>query len=506
LPPDSAGYKIVLTADPTLMADYRLLFDATLVSNQTTVTPELLVRALMLPYTRSPGLRARTAPLGLRRVEAALLRAGFSTDDVIVVHPDNLPHVIGPDTLVIGVSTGEPAGLGLSSTTIVAITGGRSFPAAMFQKMMRRIRLLRSRSPRARVIAGGPGSWQLAAQPDLRRSLGIDHVVTGYCEGNVVDIFNRLIAAEPLPEELPGSPVSAGEIPPITRASSMGVTELSRGCGLGCAFCTLARTPMLHIPPETILTDVRTNLATGIRDVCVISEDAFRYGGQGLEANPQALIALLEQVRAVEGVRLIQTDHANILSLSQYSDADLARVRALMVGSTGQRFPWVNIGVETASSRLLQANGGFTKMGPGIGADWPALCAEQLRRFARAGFLPTISIILGMPGETDDDIRVTLDWMRSMSAEPLVAFPLLYAPIDGSDPVTRKDLRPLHWQLIRACFRLDLKWLPRLYRDNQRAGRVGLVKRSLMQMLGLAEMAFWRSMLVVRSRSAGGRP
>ena len=68
---------------------------------------------------------------------------------------------------------------------------------------------------------------------------------------------------ETVPEVVPGGWHPAVPIPPIRGASTMGVVEISRGCGLGCSFCTIARVPMVHLPPETMLADVRTNVAAG---------------------------------------------------------------------------------------------------------------------------------------------------------------------------------------------------------------------------------------------------
>jgi len=53
-----------------------------------------------------------------------------------------------------------------------------------------------------------------------------------------------------------------------------------------------------------------------------------------MKPNPQALISLLKSLRQIEGLRLIQTDHANIASIAQYSDDELRAVRDLLVGDT----------------------------------------------------------------------------------------------------------------------------------------------------------------------------
>ena len=78
----SHGFPIVLTADRTLMADYRVLFDGMLSASQTTTTPDLFMRLLLARPLWGGAVHARRAPIGLRRIEAALLDGVFSRDDV----------------------------------------------------------------------------------------------------------------------------------------------------------------------------------------------------------------------------------------------------------------------------------------------------------------------------------------------------------------------------------------------------------------------------------------
>ena len=189
------GYQVVLTADRTLMANYSLLFDGMLAASQTTTTPTL-ISGLFMPRVRGSSVRARVAPLGLRRIEAALVAGGFDPEEVAVVDSTRLRDAIGSDTRLVGVSSGEPAGLGMNTSTMTAIAGGSIYPAAMFRKLIRQLRrVIDERAPSAKVVLGGPGAWQVVSD-QARRRLGIDHVVTGYAEGNVADVF-RLSSHRP---------------------------------------------------------------------------------------------------------------------------------------------------------------------------------------------------------------------------------------------------------------------------------------------------------------------
>jgi radical SAM superfamily enzyme YgiQ (UPF0313 family) len=490
----SDGFPIVLTADRTLTADYRLLFDGMLAASQTTTAPPAIFGPLLMPHRSGTGLRAAVAPLGLRRIEAALLAGGFTPEEVVVVNEDQLGQAIGSTTRVIGISSGEPAGLGMNSSTMTAIAGGRIYPQAMFRRLLGKIRHL-NRDGSAKIVLGGPGAWQLALDAATRKQLGIDHVVAGYAEEIAAAAFRRLIRQEFLPEVLPGGWNPAVPIPPIRGASTMGVVEISRGCGLGCSFCTIARVPMLHLPPQTILADVETNVAAGLSSIAALSEDFFRYGADGMKARPDLLIALLREIRRVSGVRLIQIDHANVASVAQYDDPQLDTIHDLLVGRDRGRYVWVNVGVETASEELLRRAGAGGKMGRRESEPWSAFCARHLRRLCRAKFFPMASLVIGLTGENDEHLRETLAWVESLRNERIAIFPVLFAPVDGTQPLDPRALRPLHWELIKACYRSNFRWVPWFYRDNQAAAGVSRVRRWALQVMGYGQIAQWRALL-----------
>lgn len=491
------GHRIVLTADRTLIADYDLLFDGMLAASQTTTTPSFLMKHLLMkrPFTAN-GL-ATFAPLGLRRIEATLLSCGFTEGDVAVVDPDSIADFVGEDTSIIAVSSGEPAGFGMNSSTMCGIAGGSIYPYRMFRQLMSGIRRMKITHPNLKVVLGGPGAWQIRERVKSGE-LPIDHIITGYAEGNAGAIFRRILDGENLPKVIEGEGVSAEQIPPIRHPSTMGVVEISRGCGLGCAFCTIRKTAMMHLPHETILKDVRTNVAQGKPNIATLSEDFFRYGANGLQVSPDEPIRLLERIREVEGLRLIQLDHCNVLSVAQYSDDQLIKIRRLLTQGQRHEYPWVNIGVETASGALLKKNGGGAKMGRAGDEGWSGFSETQVRRLVSAGFFPLVSLIVGLPHETERDIILTMEWVERLSKERLTVFPVLYAPVDGSTPPNANNLSRAHWDLVKRCYDLNFYWTPKMYWDNQTGAGVGLGKRLLMQGMGRGQVLEWSMLLHLR--------
>ncbi len=456
------GAAVVLTADQILMAQHRLLLDGMLASSQTTTSPEPLLRGLLLPsapHDPSTG-RAILAPLGLRRVEAALRRDGLGQADVAVADERHLTHVIGPETRVVALATGDPLGLGMSSSTMTAVAGGRIWTEMLFRRVLARVRAtVRAAGSPAKIVVGGPGAWQLAQQPDRMGPLGIDHVICDYCEANVTDLVRQVMSGVLLPPVLQGEPPKVSDIPPIVGPATMGAVELSRGCGLGCDFCTLAGVAMGHLSPDTILADAETNLAGGNANLALLSEDFLRYGAEGVRCRPDALLELIRQLRSLRGVRLLQVDHVNVASVGQFGTGELRTLHDLLAGDQ-RGLCWVNIGVESASGRLVAALGCRPKMGGVAPEDWAVFAREQLSRLCATRFLPLTSLVIGVPGETTEDLRLTLDWVRSLRDLRLTVFPVLYAPVDGSPSPAPQSLSKLHWELLRECYALNFRHMP----------------------------------------------
>lgn len=490
------GFPIVLTSDRTLTAAYPTLFDGMMAASQTTSTPRFLMNTLLLPGARPRESRARFAPLGLRRIEAALLRDGFHRDQLTVATFEQLPEAIGGDTRVVGVSSGEPLGMGMSSSTMTAVAGGVIYPEAEHRRLMARVRqLLRERAPEARVILGGPGAWQWTQDP--AGETPPHHVVVGYAEDNAAELFRAVLQGAELPATVAGAPPNPERIPPITGAATMGVVELSRGCGLGCDFCTLATVPMHHLPLDTVLADAQTNLGAGLTSIAALSEDFFRYGARGVRCRPHAALEALHALRDIRGLRLIQLDHANLCSVAQWSDAELAQARRLLNPENLEwRRPWVNTGVETACGDLLCACGGAAKLGDARPEDWGEYAAEQLRRLCRAGFLPMASLVMGLPGETPEHVGQTLRWVQNLRDLPITVFPVLYAPVRPEDPVP--SLTRLHWELVQECYRLNFRWVPKMVWADETGAGVGLGHRAMLQILGRGQIAQWTALLAWR--------
>jgi len=482
------------------MADYRILLDGMFAAAQTTSVPERLMRSFVAPPIPCNDGRATRAPLGLRLVEATLIREGYARDDVAIVPPEHLRRAVGPATRVVLVSSGDPLGLGMNDSTMSAIAGGEPYVHVWLRTMLRRLRAMRSAHPHLKVMVGGPGAWQLGRNDVECADLGIDVVFSGYAERDLAALVREVADGPAIKLAHTASRVDASDIPEILGPTSMGVVEISRGCGMGCRFCTLRAEPMVHLPVDKILHDVETNVRHGVTSVCLVSEDLLRYGGGNGKVRPEQLIELVEAVRAVPGLRLIQTDHVNVSSVLQFPQAELRRLHDGMTRGVRHEHLWVNIGVESASGELIAANGCAAKIRPFHISEWEEAGEEAVRRLIAAGFIPMVSLVFGLPGETQEHVRRTLGLVKRLAGERLMIFPLFYAPLEhGRKPFGLGNMTPLHWRLFRLCYRQNFRWLPRVYWDNQRGAGVPLGSRLLMQAVGRANALHWTFRFVCKS-------
>jgi radical SAM superfamily enzyme YgiQ (UPF0313 family) len=476
------GKRIVLTSDPTMMSTYHggvlLGFAATL---PRAVMPDWTFKWLFCPpVDAAPDGSAMIAPCGMRKVEAALLESGFAGEEVIVAHPDHLEKAIGPQTKIVGITHDDPMGKIAVREIEEMIGKGAPHNRSKFLELVNHS-LIKEHRPK--VVVGGNGAWEL-----LGEDVGVDHIYLGEGESDFPEICRKIMRGEEVPKVIRGNVVPAEGIPINRGPTIAGIVEIGRGCWRGCAFCSPTMRNPRHRPIEKILEDAKVNLKAGQGDVLLHSEDVFSYGSSGPKLAPEKVRELVSRVKRL-GPKTIDVSHLSLATVHQ--NPDLLRDVSDIVGiGSDQNYMSAWIGIETGSCRILSMHMPRKAL-PEDTAQWPEMVRDCYRLFAEESWLPISSLVLGLPGETSQDIMQTIDLVESLKDYTGLMLPLFFTPMANTklghiQGLNKNSALPEHWQLVGLCLEYNLrhlKTLHRFYRERMTAGATVHIALSGINML-----------------------
>lgn len=473
-----SGYRVVLTADRTLMSEYhRHLFLGFSACVPQGVIPDWLYFSVFCPSVETNGDGSVVcAPNGTRKIETALLDHGFRRGEVIVAHPEHLDEVVGPETKVIGITENDPLGIGPATSTFTHLFGGEAYMALKFKEILNHPSVKRF-GPK--IIVGGPGAWQLEENERARKELGIDCVVVGEGEKTAGPLFESAVNGGRLPEVARGELVPTGEMPVIRGPTVDGIVEIARGCGRGCDFCEPTLLWHRSLPPDHILKEVEVNLRAG-RQPYLHAEDVLRYKAKGLEINKEATVDLFKAVRNHPGVNSVGITH---FALSSVAGApDLIEEISSSLGMSEETRMGGQTGIETGSPQLINEHMAG-KCKPFKPEDWPEMVVNAFEILSDNYWNPCATLIMGLPGETEKDVDLTIELVGRLGGFESFMVPLFFVPMGGlkgkAEPFTLEKMTPGHSELFLKCWEHNFNWLPRLLKEaepilDSRQARFGL--------------------------------
>lgn len=460
-----SGYKIVLTADRTLMSEYHhhmfLGFSACVPRG--VVSDRLYFSVFCPPVETNGDGSVVVAPNGSRKIEAALLDHGFRREDVIVAHPDYLEEVVGPETKVIGFTENDPLGIGPATSTFTHIFGGDAYMALKFREALNHPSI---RKFRPKIIVGGPGAWQLENE-QVRKELGIDCVLVGEGEKTAPSLFKTAVNGGRLPEVVHGEVVPAEEISIIRGSTVNGIVEIARGCGRGCDFCEPTLLWYRSLSLDHILKEVDVNLKAG-RQPCLHAEDVLRYKAKGLEINKEATVELFKAVRNHPGVSMVGISHFALSSV--LSAPDLVEEISRVLDVSEDTRMGGQTGVETGSPRLIEKHMAG-KCKPFKPEDWPEVVVNAFEILSENHWNPCATLIMGLPGETEKDIELTIELVERLKEFESFLVPLFFVSMGGlrnrAESFTLEKMTPKHSELMIKCWEHNFNWIPRLIKEAE---------------------------------------
>jgi hypothetical protein len=423
---------------------------------------------------------ARFMPAGVRLLEKSLLRE-YQREQIVACFPEDLERFVGPNTRVVAVSTHNPLGVTFAAGVYASIFGSSKKPinSHYARDMFSRINASPYRK-QFRVLVGGSGGWQIV-QTKSFDELGVDCVVEGRSESSeCMELFRKAIRGETLPRSVEVvHPVQRDEILVPESRTTFGVIELTTGCGRRCRFCMPDLNPQIDVPKEKIMAAVRANVRDGNKQISLATEDMFIWGQVRTETpfffpNREALLDLYGDIASTPGVEQHVLSHCTIAP-AVVDPLLISKLSELLLDKSPIHLPRLSthprkkalsplVGLETGSVRMAK------QIMPSKGVpfsieDWPSIVLEGLRVMNENNWFPVMTLMIGNPGETDDDVRETLDLVYEIERRKLFAFlvPSIFTPLhdtrmqDMHGVTETQQLSTLQWQLLMKCWKMNLR-------------------------------------------------
>ena len=215
------------------------------------------------------------------------------------------------------------------------------------------------------------------------------------------------------------------DLPTERKYSFKSGVNIMFGCNNFCSYCIVpyVRGRERSRQPEEIVKEVRRLAEDGVVEVMLLGQNVNSYG-KNLE-QPMTFAQLLKEVEKVEGIERIRFMTSHPKDLSQ----ELIDVMA----SSKKICKQLHLPMQSGSSRILKMmNRHYTK----------EQYLELAARIKEA--IPDISlstdIIVGFPGETEEDFEETLDVVRKVRFDS--AFTFIYSKRTGTPAAAMEDQVP----------------------------------------------------------------
>jgi B12-binding domain/radical SAM domain protein len=336
----------------------------------------------------------------------------------------------------------------------ISFTSARAVPT---RALVQKIRSAVSSSQRLFLLAGGPHPTGF---PEDALRIGFDAAVYGEGEETFLELLERIEDGKDWREtrgiafldergdfhQTPPRPaLNLDDYPPFpVRLRRFGHIEITRGCPFACAFCQSSHLHGFrprHRGVENVCRHIASMRAHHRTDYRFITPNAFGYGSEdGRKLNVEAVRDLLREARRTAGDagRIYFGTFPSEVRPEHVCDETVQLVREFATNDN------LILGAQTGSERLLRE----CRRGHSV---------EEVRRavdcILRAGLGANVDFIFGLPGETEEDRRATIEMMRELAAKgarihthtfmPVPQTPFASAPPGRIAPVLREALHHL---------------------------------------------------------------
>jgi tRNA-2-methylthio-N6-dimethylallyladenosine synthase len=229
-------------------------------------------------------------------------------------------------------------------------------------------------------------------------------------------------------EEEPGSQETIREHV-LEENQATAFVSIMQGCNMRCTFCIVPSTrgsERSRAIPE-IVDEVRTLVEKGVREVTLLGQIVNLYGRHEFEkaGGLSPFVQLLDAVHAVDGLERLRFTSPHPIGFKVDLIEAFTRLPKLM--------PHVHLPMQSASDRILK------KMHRGYTAEKFFTLTESIRK-TREDIAVTTDVIVGFPGETEEDYAATREMVKRVEFDN--AFIFRYSPRRDTPAATMEEQLP----------------------------------------------------------------
>ena len=197
------------------------------------------------------------------------------------------------------------------------------------------------------------------------------------------------------------------------------------GCNNFCSYCIVpyVRGRERSRDPKAIIREIERLVADGVVEVMLLGQNVNSYGKNLKE--PMSFARLLTEIEKIEGLERIRfmTSHPK----------DLSDELIEVMGNSKKICKHLHLPIQSGSSRILEKmNRRYTK-------EQYLTLVDKIRK-AVPDISLTTDIIVGFPGETEEDFQETLDVVRKVRYDS--AFTFIYSKRTGTPAAAMEDQIP----------------------------------------------------------------
>jgi tRNA-2-methylthio-N6-dimethylallyladenosine synthase len=284
---------------------------------------------------------------------------------------------------------------------------------------------VKAKRPGMQIAVGG-----CLAQKDratiVEKAPWVDVVFGTHNIGSLPALLDRArVQQEAQVEILESLEVFPSTLPTKRESAYAAWVSISVGCNNTCTFCIVPslRGKEKDRRPGEILAEIRALVADGVSEVTLLGQNVNSYGVEF--GDRQAFSKLLRACGEVDGLERVRFTSPHP---AEFTD-DVIEAMA----STPNVMPQLHMPLQSGSDRILRAMRRSYRQAKFLGIIGRV-------RAAMPDAAITTDVIVGFPGETEEDFQATLDVVRQ--ARFSGAFTFIYSPRPGTPAATMADQVP----------------------------------------------------------------